>query len=163
MSYFYQVYFVCKFLLKIRGHFSGVVVTQLFELVPNAEIEVKTSEGNLTAKSDAAGKFSLQVPRENLSVKFFGKNIEPQTQNFSYEQNLSNLQIKINYLIPPLAETVTIEDEALTPTIETRNAVIYNETLFGRDDQLIFYAQCRNKCRTARRRRQISGDSAFRF
>lgn len=118
--------------------FSGVVVTPQFELVPNAKIEVETSEGNLTTTTDTEGKFSIKVPRENLSVKFFGKNIESQTQNFTFEQNLSNLQIKINYIISPLAETVTIEDEALTPTIETRNATIYNETLFGRDDQLIF-------------------------
>ncbi len=118
--------------------FSGVVVTPQFELVQNAEIEVETSEGNLTTRTDAEGKFSLQVPRENLSVKIFGNNIEPQTRFFSNEQNLANLQIKINYIIPPVAESVTIQDDALTPNIETRDKTIFTETLFGRDDQLIF-------------------------
>jgi outer membrane receptor protein involved in Fe transport len=117
---------------------SGVTVTAQFELVPNVEIEVETSDGALTTKTDAEGKFSLQVPRENLSVKFSGGNIETQRQNFSYQDNLTDLQIKIKYTIPPVAESVTIEDDALTPTIETRNATVYNETLFGRDDQLIF-------------------------
>jgi outer membrane receptor protein involved in Fe transport len=118
--------------------FSGVVITQQFELVPNVEIEIETSDGILTTKSDSEGRFSIPIPRENLSVNFSGKNIEPQTQNFSFEQNLANLQIKIKYLIPPVAETVTIESNALTPEIETRNSSVYDETLFGRDDQLIF-------------------------
>lgn len=118
--------------------FSGVAVTPQFELVSGVEIEIETSNGVLNTKTDAEGRFSVQVPTENLSVKFSGKNIEPQTRNFSFEENVKSLQIKINYLIPPVAETVTIEDNSLTPTIETRNSTIYDETLFGRDDQLIF-------------------------
>ncbi len=117
---------------------SGTVVTQQFELVPNVEIEVETSVGKLTTKTDAEGKFSIQVPTENLSVKFYGRNIESNTQFFSVDQNLSNLQIKIKYIIPPVAESVTIEDDSLSPTLENRNSKIYDETLFGRDDQLIF-------------------------
>lgn len=118
--------------------FSGNIVTQQFELVPNVLIEIETSDGKLTTTTNAEGKFSIQVPVENLSVNFSGKNIESITQFFSVDQNLSNLQIKINYIIPPVAESVTIEDDSLSPTLETRNSAIYDETLFGRDDQLIF-------------------------
>lgn len=118
--------------------FSGTVITPQFELVPNVEIEVKTSGGILKTQTNAEGEFSLQVPRENLSVKFSGKNIEPQTQFFSSADDLTNLKIKIRYVIPPVAETVTITDDALTPVIETRNSAVFNQTLFGRDDQLIF-------------------------
>ena len=117
--------------------FSGTIVTQQFELVPNVTIEVQTSDGKLTANSDAEGAFLLQVPVESLSVKVSGNNIEPQTRIFAPSDKLENLQIKINYVVSPINESVTIQAETLTPEIETRNDTIYKNTLFGRDDQLI--------------------------
>jgi outer membrane receptor protein involved in Fe transport len=118
--------------------FSGTIVTQQFELVPNATVEVRTSDGKLNAQSDAEGRFSLQVPAEPLSVKFYGKNLETVTRIFAPGDALENLQIKINYIVPPIAESVIIEADALAPDVELRNESIYKNTLFGRDDQLIF-------------------------
>ncbi len=117
---------------------SGVVTTQQFELVPNVQIEIETSQGVLKTKTDSEGKFLLPIPEESVSIKFFGENIEPQTQFFSSTDKLMNLNIKIKYIVPPVAETVTITGETLTPNIETRNTAIYDKTLFSRDDQLIF-------------------------
>ena len=117
--------------------FSGSILTQQFELVPNVTIEVNTSDGKLQTVSDAEGNFSLNVPNESLSVKFSGNNIEPQTRIFAPSDKLENLQIKINYVVSPINESVTIQAETLTPEIETRNDTIYKNTLFGRDDQLI--------------------------
>jgi outer membrane receptor protein involved in Fe transport len=118
--------------------FSGTIVTQQFELVPNATVEVQTSDGKLNAQTDAEGRFSLQVPAEPLSVKFYGKNLETVTRIFASGDALENLQIKINYIVPPIAESVIIEADALAPDVERRNESIYKNTLFGRDDQLIF-------------------------
>ena len=56
---------------------------------------------------------------------------------FAPADNLQNLQIKVAFIVPPISETVTITADALTPDIETRNESIFNNTLFGRDDQLI--------------------------
>ncbi len=117
--------------------FSGMIVTRQFELVPNVSIEVRTSDGKFMTTSDAEGNFSLSVPNEPLSVKFSGSNIEPQTRIFAPTDKTENLQIKINYVMPPVNESVTIQAETLTPEIETRNDTIYKNTLFGRDDQLI--------------------------
>ena len=117
--------------------FSGTVLTQQFELVPNVTIEIETSNGKLTAVSDAEGKFSISVPNESLSVKFSGSNIAPQTRIFAPNENLENIQIKINYVVPPVSESVTITDDTLSPEIERRNESVYNNTLFGRDDQII--------------------------
>jgi len=117
--------------------FSGVVVTQRFELVPRVKIEVQTSDGNLSTTADAEGAFSLQVPNEPLSVKFFGNNLQTITQIFAPSEKVENLQIKISYIVPPVNESVVIEADALTPEIERRNEAVYKNTLFGRDDQLI--------------------------
>lgn len=117
--------------------FSGVIVTQQFELAPGVSIEVETSSGKLNAVTDAEGSFSLVVPRESLSIRIAGKNIEPQTRIFAPDDKLENLQIKINYTIAPVNETVVIEDNTLSPEMENRNDTIYKNTLFARDDQLI--------------------------
>ena len=117
--------------------FSGSIVTQQFEFVPNVTVEAQTSEGKLQTISDAEGNFSLNVPNEPFSVKFSGSNIEPQTRIFAPGDKLENLQIKVDFVISPINETVTIQAETLTPEIETRNDSVYKNTLFGRDDQLI--------------------------
>jgi outer membrane receptor protein involved in Fe transport len=118
--------------------FSGTILTQQFEFVPNVTIEVETSDGKLNVQTNAEGRFSVQVPSESLSVKISGKNIEPQTRIFSGAESLENVQIKISYTVPPINENVTIQAESLTPQIENRNDTIYKNNLFGRDDQLIF-------------------------
>ena len=117
--------------------FSGTVVTQQFELIPDVNIEIETSDGKITTKTDAEGSFSVKVPNESLSVKFFGNNIEPLTRIFSVTDTLIRLQIKSNFVVRPINENVTIEANTLTPEVEQRNESIYKNTLFGRDDQLV--------------------------
>jgi len=117
--------------------FSGTIVTQQFELVPNVSIEVETSDGKLNAASDAEGNFSLKVPDEPLSVRFFGKNFNPVTRIFAPAETITGLQIKISYLVSPVNESVTIRAESLSPEVDRRNETIYKNTLFGRDDQVI--------------------------
>jgi hypothetical protein len=117
--------------------FSGTVVTQQFELIPNVSIEIETSSGKINATTDADGEFSVQVPNEPLSVKFFGNNIAPVTRIFVVTDTLIYLQIKTNFVVRPINENVTIEANILTPEVEQRNDTIYKNTLFGRDDQLV--------------------------
>lgn len=117
--------------------FSGTIITPRFETVADVQIEVQTSGEILTAKTDAEGAFSVVVPAESLSVKFSGSNIEPQTRIFAPTENLQNIQIRVSYTIPPVSESVIIEDNTLSPEIERRNESIYSNTLFGRDDQII--------------------------
>ncbi len=117
--------------------FSGTIVTPQFELIPNVSIEIETSGGKITAKTDATGEFSAQVPNEPLTVKFFGNNITPLTQKFAVTDTLIHLQIKANFVVRPINENVTIEANVLSPEVEQRNDTIYKNTLFGRDDQLV--------------------------
>src|SRR5206468_5886340 len=46
-------------------------------------------------------------------------------------------RIEVEYVIPPLHDSVVIEGTALDPAIDQRNDTIYKNTLFGLDDQLI--------------------------
>ena len=131
------LFFALNIFAQNTRTFSGTIVTQQFELVPNVIIEAETSKGILTAVSDREGNFSLSIPDESFSVKFYGSNIQPQTRIFAAAEKIENVQIKISYVVPPISASVTIEDDALSPEIERRNATVYNNTLFNRDDQLI--------------------------
>lgn len=117
--------------------FSGTILTQQFELVPNVTVEIETSSGKQTVVSDAEGNFSIQIPAESFTARFSGKNISSQTRIFSADEKTENVQIKINYVVSPINENVTIIDDALSPDLERRNESVYNNTLFGRDDQII--------------------------
>lgn len=117
--------------------FSGTILTPMFEVVPNVTVEVQTLNGKLTTVSDGEGNFSLQVPAESFSVKFYGNSIEPVTRVFAPADKIEDVGIKITYLVSPINETVTIQSDTLTPDIEIRNDTIYKSFLFNRDDQLI--------------------------
>ena len=130
---------ICSSVISAQSErsLSGVVVTPSFEAVPEVLIEVRTAEKTIKSETDSEGKFSIIVPQENISVTFSGKGIRPLTKSFTNDQDISELQIRVSYIVPPIAARVTITDETLGPQFESRNSTIYDETLFGRDDQLI--------------------------
>src|SRR5256885_1817409 len=55
---------------------SGVVVTDRDEAVPGASIIVRYASGEIITITDAAGKFSLPVPDETLTLIVEGKNLQ---------------------------------------------------------------------------------------
>ena len=115
---------------------SGVVITARNEVVPNAIITVKAWANDVQTISDAEGKFKLDVPMENIAVRITGKNIKPQSRIVSNEEDATNLQIVIEYVVPPIHEELVISASSLEPTIERRNEKVYENTLFSRDDQV---------------------------
>lgn len=130
---------VCVFPQKPASrNFSGSVVSQQFEFVPNITIEVETSEGKRTVITDSEGRFSIEVPNEPISVRISGKNIETQTRFFAATDPVEGIQLKISFVLPKVAENVVIVADALTPDIENRNDSVFRNNLFNRDDQLIF-------------------------
>lgn len=118
--------------------FSGVVTTPLFELVPGASLEIKTSVGVTMIQTDAEGRFSTPVPKEPFTIKVFGRGIEPLTLMFGPDDAITNVRIRVTLAVPQIAEKVTIEGDALAPDVERRDDSIYRNNLFGRDDQVIF-------------------------
>lgn len=134
---FSAIFFLQNASAQTRRTFSGTIQTQQFELVPNVTVEVETSAGKVSAVSDEEGKFSLEVADEPFSARFSGNNIEPQTRMFAPNEKIENVQIKVVFVVPPVSESVVIQDNSLAPDIERRNEAVYDNTLFGRDDQVI--------------------------
>lgn len=117
--------------------FAGVVVTNQFELVPGASIEVEAQGLKILGVSDGEGRFSLSVPNGPLVAKFYGKNLKTVTVSFGPEEKVNDLQIKATYVVSPVNESVTIVADSVAPQADQRNDAVYKNSLFGRDDQVI--------------------------
>jgi outer membrane receptor protein involved in Fe transport len=116
---------------------SGTVVAERSGPVADLTFEVQTTEGWRSVTTDTRGAFSVNVPSGPIVVRIAGKNIIPFEKSFSAVDRIDNIQLQI-ILIPPISESVTITADDLSPEIQFRNDAIYKNSLFGRDDQLIF-------------------------
>jgi len=117
---------------------SGVILTQQNEALPGATVIILTASGEQRIESDAEGNFRLAVPDESLTLRVEGKNIKPLERIIGAGDATENLQVTVEYIIPPIHENVVIVSTALEPAIERRNDAIYKNTLFARDDQILF-------------------------
>lgn len=116
---------------------SGVVSTSQNEFVRNVIIEVKTPTSTLSGVSDSEGAFAIAIPDEQLVVSFSGKNLGSISRSFSPADKTTSLSIRLDYVVSPLTESVTIQADTITPQLDFRNDSVYQNTLFGRDDQLV--------------------------
>jgi outer membrane receptor protein involved in Fe transport len=117
--------------------FSGTIITDRNESVAGASIVIRYPGGEQTIATDAGGKFKCSVPNEPLTVTIEGKNLDRLTMLFGSADATQNLQIKVKYVVPPIHESVVIQAADLEPGIDRRNEVLYRDTFFGRDDQMI--------------------------
>jgi outer membrane receptor protein involved in Fe transport len=115
---------------------GGIVVTNQNELVPNATVTIESTEGALRATTGRDGAFQLTVPDEAVMIRVEGKDLEPIERVLEPDDLATDLRLVVDYVVPPIHESVVIVDRALDPTIERRNGAIYDETLFSRDDQI---------------------------
>jgi hypothetical protein len=115
---------------------SGVVLTDKNEFVPNATVVVESHSNKIHSTTDANGRFTLQVPRELLTVTVNGKYLTSETKTLSVQDPTENLQLHVTYTIPPVHESMVISASALNPTLDQRNDNVYKNTLFNRDDQV---------------------------
>jgi hypothetical protein len=121
---------------QISRTLSGAVVTNGGEVVRGATITVKTSTGERTATSDAEGRFSFLVLREDVLITISGKNIAANETVISANAPSANLRFEIAYVIPQIHEGLIISASQLEPAVDRRNEAIYRDTLFSRDDQV---------------------------
>jgi outer membrane receptor protein involved in Fe transport len=109
---------------------SGTIVTKDNKAAPSVKIYAGTTE----TATDAEGNFSLMIPGDVTRLRLEGKNVIAKDVTFRPDEN--NLLIQVEYTIPPIHDSLVIEATALEPSIERRDAAIYKNTLFSRDDQV---------------------------
>ena len=115
---------------------AGTVVAQRNELVTGATVIAQTASGEWRTVTDDEGRFRLDVPNEAVTLRVEGENIAPGERQFSPSEAAGDVEIKITYIIPPIHESIVIEDSTLAPSVDRRDEAVYRDTLFSRDDQV---------------------------
>ncbi|HKX26580.1 MAG TPA: TonB-dependent receptor, partial [Blastocatellia bacterium] len=115
---------------------SGVIATRKNEAVVGATLSIRSASGEEKVVSDGQGAFQLSVPAGPLTIRVEGRNIVPLERTIGAGEKTENLRLEIDYVIPPVHDSVVIESSALDPSIDRRNDTIYKDTLFSRDDQI---------------------------
>ncbi|MBI4467834.1 MAG: TonB-dependent receptor [Acidobacteria bacterium] len=115
---------------------SGVIVTPKNELIPGVTVTARCASGEQTAITDAEGRFQVTVPPEPVQLRVEGKYIVPHERLIGMSEVSENLELQIEFRIPPVHESMVIVAPQLDPSINRRNDAVYKNTLFLRDDQV---------------------------
>lgn len=118
--------------------FSGVIVNAKQESLANIRVTVRSAAGEQTVETDENGRFHASVPTGSLSVHIEGKYIQSLDKVIGQNDTAQNLVFQVVFVLPPVHESVVIVADPIEPSIDRRNDAIYKNTLFGRDDQLLF-------------------------
>jgi hypothetical protein len=142
---------------------AGVVLTPQNEVVPGVSVLARHASGERRAETDGEGAFRLAVPAGPVTLSFEGRGIAPLERAIGAGENAEGLRIRVTFVVPPVHESVVIEATALDPSIDRRNAAVYEDTLFARDDQLLQRARRGHQRRPARGRRQVARSPPLRL
>jgi hypothetical protein len=115
---------------------SGVILSQQNESVKGVTVIAHYPSGEVRATSDEDGNFHLIVPDEPVTLSFEAKNVFPLERAIAQGEAAENLRIKLDFVVPPIHESVVIVSSVVAPSIERRNDTVYREGLFLRDDQV---------------------------
>ena len=77
-----------------------------------------------------------EIPNEPVTLKIGGKYIAPREMRLGLGDRTQNLKIAVEFVIPPIHESLVINATVLEPSIDRRDDVVYKSTLFSRDDQV---------------------------
>jgi len=118
---------------------TGTVIDTQDKPVPNAIVKVTDGLGRvkMTTATNSAGKFSLKVVGNGtfaLVAEVVG--FDPQTTPLmEMKGSLLEVDLKLGSL-SKAESVVTINERVVEPTVDQRDAAIFNKTLFTRDDQI---------------------------
>ena len=116
---------------------SGVIVGPKSEVLSGITITVRGGINEVRTMTDERGQFSIIAPTQDVTLHIEGQYVKPQDRVVSAGETATNLRIEIEYLIPPIHQSLVITASGLEPQVETRSDEVYKRSLFSRDDQLL--------------------------
>ena len=132
-----QVVFASSMQSPAGRKISGVIVDHKGEVLNGVAVIARGTSGERRTTTNETGQFSLDVPNEDTTLRVEGQYIKPREQIVPVTSASGNLRIEIDYLIPPIHQSIVITASALEPQVETHSDEVYKRTLFSRDDQLL--------------------------
>jgi hypothetical protein len=117
-------------------HLRGVVVTPRNEPVEGATVVLLTRQGEVRTFTNMAGEFTLSSAEAPVVLRVEGRTIRTTERLLENGSAGDDLVIVVEFLVPPVHETIVISASAVDPAIDRRNEAVYRQTLFSRDDQI---------------------------
>ncbi len=118
---------------------SGSVLDTQSKPVPNAIVKVVDGLGRIKQSSaaNAEGRFSLKVVGSGtLALVAETIGFEPVTTGL-LEMKGGSMSVDIKFgSLSKAEQTLTVNERVIEPTVDQRDAAIFNKTLFTRDDQI---------------------------
>ncbi len=118
---------------------SGSVLDTQNKPVPNAIVKVVDGLGRLkqTGAANAEGRFNLKIVGSGtLALVAETVGFEPVTTGL-LEMKGGSMTVDVKFGSLSKAElTLTVNERVIEPTVDQRDAAIFNKTLFTRDDQI---------------------------
>src|SRR5262249_45287842 len=118
--------------------FSGVVTSEDRKPLEGVLITLRYISGERSIVTNENGQFRCPVPVGSFSVHFEGKNLLSRDVVFHAGEATDGVPITLKYFMRPTHDSVVIVADPIEPAIDRRNDNVYKNTLFGRDDQLLF-------------------------
>src|SRR5262245_57991341 len=115
---------------------SGTIVDAKDQVLTGLTVTASGPSGERRTSTNEAGQFVFDVPNEDVALRIQGLYIKPYQQPLPVSSLADNLRIEVEYLIPPIHQSIVITASALEPQVETHSDEVYKKTLFSRDDQL---------------------------
>ena len=116
---------------------SGVVVTHKNEAVGGVMVIAKAGSAEARTETNEDGQFHLEMPLGAVLLRVEGKYIAPLQKTLDAGEPANDLELTIDFVIPPMHQSLVIVASSIQPDIERRNDEVYKKTLFSRDDQLL--------------------------
>src|SRR4030095_6428912 len=116
---------------------SGTIVDGKDQVLTGLTVTASGPSGEWRTSTNEAGQFVLDVPNEDVGLRIQSLYIKPYQQALPVSSLADNLRIEVEYLIPPIHQSIVITASALEPQVETHSDEVYKKTLFSRDDQLL--------------------------
>src|SRR5437762_6694294 len=107
-------------LLFLLGHVSGVVVDQKDAVLSGITVTGRSETGERRTVTDETGRFSLDIPGENVVLSIEGPFIEPLQETLP-AGNSDNVRIQAAYRIPPVHQDIVVTASPLEPQVETHS------------------------------------------
>ncbi len=116
---------------------SGIVIDEKNAVVANVLVTLNAGNSRQSIRTDRQGRFSFPAPaQQQVTLEISGTFIENASHTIPPEELGQELTLRVHYLLPKHHESIVITATDTDPAIEHRNAAIYKETLFSRDDQI---------------------------
>ena len=113
----------------------GEMVTRAGEVLAGVELGLEMEGERWQVVTDDKGRFEIRLRAGEVRLTVGGGRIVRQTQ--LVPKGVDEVRMVVELIIPPVHESLVISGVALNPVIDQRSGLLYRDTLFGRDDQLI--------------------------